>query len=41
MAYAMVTEPLPEVWEPTVLIMGEDNRIVETRHREVAREICC
>ena len=41
MAYAMVQEPLPEVWEPTVLIMGEHNRIVEVKHREVAREICC
>ncbi len=41
MAYAMVNEPLPEVWEPTVLLMGENNRILETRRREVAREICC
>jgi aspartate 1-decarboxylase len=41
MAYAMVSEPLPEVWEPTVLLMGENNQILETRHREVAREICC
>lgn len=39
MAYAMVQEPLPEVWEPTVLIMGEHNRVVEVKHREVAREI--
>src|SRR5512139_2183615 len=41
MAYAMVNEPLPEVWEPTVLLMGANNQVVETRHREVAREICC
>jgi aspartate 1-decarboxylase len=41
MAYAMVEEPLPEVWEPTVLIMGEGNRVVETRHAERASEICC
>ena len=41
MAYAMVNEPLPAGWEPTVLIMGENNQVVETRHREIAREICC
>ena len=41
MAYAMIEEPLPEVWEPTVLIMGEGNRILETRHAERASEICC
>jgi aspartate 1-decarboxylase len=39
MAYAMVNEPLPVDWEPTVLIMGEDNQVVETRHGEIAREI--
>ncbi len=41
MAYAMVHEPLPEVWEPTVLLMGENNQVLETRHREIARELCC
>lgn len=41
MAYAQVEEPLPEVWEPTVLLMGENNEVTETRHREVARELCC
>lgn len=41
MAYAMIEEPLPEEWEPTVLIMGEGNRILETRHAERASEICC
>ncbi len=41
MAYAMVDEPLPEVWEPTVLLMGENNHILETRHGEIARELCC
>lgn len=41
MAYALVNEPLPEVWEPTVLLMGENNEILETRRREVAGEICC
>jgi aspartate 1-decarboxylase len=41
MAYAQVQEPLPEVWEPTVLIMGEGNQVVETRHAERASEICC
>ena len=39
MAYAMVDEPLPADWEPTVLIMGADNQVVETRHGEIAREI--
>jgi len=41
MAYAMIEEPLPEMWEPTVLIMGEGNRILETRHADRASEICC
>jgi aspartate 1-decarboxylase len=41
MAYAQVEEPLPEVWEPTVLIMGEGNRVLETRRSERASEICC
>jgi aspartate 1-decarboxylase len=39
MAYAMVAEPLPGDWEPTVLLMGEQNRVVETRRGEIAREI--
>lgn len=39
MAYALVNEPLPEVWEPTVLLMGAHNRIAEVRRREVARAI--
>jgi aspartate 1-decarboxylase len=39
MAYAMVNEPMPADWEPTVLLMGEDNQVVETRHGEIAREI--
>jgi aspartate 1-decarboxylase len=39
MAYAMVNEPLPADWEPTVLLMGEHNQVVETRGGEVAREI--
>jgi len=41
MAYAMVEEPLPEDWTPIVLIMGENNRVLETRHAELAGEICC
>lgn len=39
MAYALVEEPLPELWEPTVLLMGEHNRVMETRHQEIAREL--
>jgi aspartate 1-decarboxylase len=39
MAYAMVDEPLPTDWEPTVLLMGVNNRVVETRRGEIAREI--
>jgi len=34
MAYGMFDEPLPGDWAPIVLIMGEDNRVVETRRFE-------
>lgn len=39
MAYAMVAEPLPEAWSPTVLIMGEQNRIAEIWHVETPAEM--
>lgn len=38
MAYAQVSEPLPDDWAPAVLIMGEGNRVVEIRHAEHAHE---
>ena len=41
MAYALVAEPLPDDWSPTVLIMGEDNRIAEMRRAENPGEMCC
>jgi len=41
MAYAQVAEPLPEAWSPTVLIMGEGNRVAEVRHVENPSEMCC
>lgn len=34
MAYGMFDEPLPDDWAPVVLIMGEENRVVETRRFE-------
>ncbi len=41
MAYALLAEPLDEEWSPTVLIMGEGNRIAEIRHVENPSEMCC
>lgn len=41
MAYALMAEPLDEAWSPTVLIMGEENRITEIRHIENPGEMCC
>lgn len=41
MAYGLVAEPLPETWSPTVLIMGEGNRIAEVRHVENPSQLCC
>ena len=41
MAYAQVADPLPEEWSPTVLLMGEGNRVVEVRRSETAGEMCC
>jgi len=41
MAYVLVAEPIPDDWEPIVLIMDERNRVVETRHAELAGELCC
>jgi len=38
MAYAQVAEPLPENWTPTVLLMGDHNRIAEIRHTETPGE---
>ncbi len=34
MAYGLFDETLPDDWAPVVLIMGEDNRVVETRRFE-------
>lgn len=34
MAYGMFDEPPSDDWAPVVLIMGEDNRVVETRRFE-------
>lgn len=41
MAYALVAEPLPDDWTPTVLIMDDANRIAEIRRVENAGELCC
>lgn len=41
MAYGLVAEPLPQDWSPTVLIMGEGNRIAEIRRVENPAEMCC
>lgn len=41
MAYAQAAEPLTEEWSPTVLLMGEGNRIAEIRHIENPGEMCC
>ena len=41
MAYALVDEPLPDDWTPTVLIMDDANHIAEIRHAESAGEMCC
>ena len=41
MAYALVDEPLPDDWTPTVLIMDDENRVTEIRHAESAGEMCC
>ncbi|MGQ9489981.1 MAG: aspartate 1-decarboxylase [Anaerolineae bacterium] len=41
MAYSLVAEPLPQDWSPTVLIMGEGNRIAEIRRVENPAEMCC
>lgn len=41
MAYAAFAEPLPEDWAPVVLIMGEGNRVAETRRGEMPSEPCC
>jgi len=41
MAYVLVAEPIPDDWQPIVLIMDERNRVVETRHAELAGELCC
>jgi aspartate 1-decarboxylase len=41
MAYALVDEPPPDDWTPTVLIMDHENRIAEIRHADPAGEMCC
>jgi aspartate 1-decarboxylase len=41
MAYALVGEPIPDDWQPVVLIVDERNRVTETRHAELAGELCC
>ena len=41
MAYAQVDGLPPDDWTPTVLIMGDENRIAEIRHAESAGEMCC
>jgi len=38
MAYGLVTDPLPETWEPTVVFVDEHNRVTEIRNEEVAGE---
>jgi aspartate 1-decarboxylase len=32
MSYALVSEPVPEDWSPTVVLVDEANRVRETRH---------
>ncbi len=41
MAYGMFAEPLPDDWSPLVLIMGEHNRVIETRRFEAPGDMCC
>ena len=43
MAYAQVSEPLPEDWSPAIVLVGDDNRIGEVRHAEAPGEMfeCC
>jgi aspartate 1-decarboxylase len=41
MAYGMLAEPLPDDWAPIVLIMGEENEVIETRHVEAPGDLCC
>jgi aspartate 1-decarboxylase len=35
MAYALVDEPLPADWQPTIVLVDEKNRIREVRHAAV------
>jgi aspartate 1-decarboxylase len=41
MAYGMVAEPVPDEWAPIVLIMGEGNKVIETRRVEAPGDLCC
>ncbi len=43
MAYAQVAEPVPEEWSPAIILVDAENRVMETRHAEVAGEMieCC
>jgi aspartate 1-decarboxylase len=41
MAYALVAEPLPEDWEPRILLMDAQNRVVEVRGAEASQDLCC
>jgi aspartate 1-decarboxylase len=38
MAYGQIEEPLPADWSPRIVLVGEDNRILETRHAEAPGE---
>jgi aspartate 1-decarboxylase len=41
MAYALVAEPLPEDWEPRILLMDDHNRVVDERGTEPVQDLCC
>jgi aspartate 1-decarboxylase len=41
MAYALEAEPLPEDWEPRILLMDDHNRVVDARGTEPVRDLCC
>ncbi len=43
MAYAQVAEPVPADWSPSIILVDAGNRVLETRHAEVAGEMieCC
>jgi aspartate 1-decarboxylase len=41
MAYALVSEPLPEGWAPKVLLVDSQNRVGEVRRAEMPSDMCC